>query len=56
MPHLPVRCRGPQRVPQVQPVPVLDLEIRLDDAKARLRPGQAVRVELTVPDIAGGAK
>ena len=41
---------------QVQPVPVLDLEIRLDDAKARLRPGQAVRVELTVPDIAGGAK
>ena len=41
---------------QVQPVPVLDLEIRLDDAKARLRPGQAVRVELTVPDIAGGTK
>lgn len=41
---------------QVQPVPVLDLDIRLDDAKAKLRPGQAVRVELTVPDIAGGAK
>ena len=41
---------------QVQPVPVLDLEIRLDDAKAKLRPGQAVRVELTVPDIGGGAK
>ena len=41
---------------QVQPVPVLDLEIRLDDAKAKLRPGQAVRVELTVPDIAGGGK
>lgn len=41
---------------QVQPVPVLDLEIRLDDPKARLRPGQAVRVELTVPEIAGGAK
>lgn len=41
---------------QVQPVPVLDLEIRLDDVKAKLRPGQAVRVELTVPDIAGGAK
>jgi hypothetical protein len=41
---------------QVQPVPVLDLEIRLDDARAKLRPGQAVRVELSVPDIAGGAK
>lgn len=41
---------------QVQPVPILDLEIRLDDAKAKLRPGQAVRVELTVPDIAGGGK
>lgn len=41
---------------QVQPVPVLDLEIRLDDTKAKLRPGQAVRVELTVPDIAGGGK
>ncbi len=41
---------------QVQPVPVLDLEIRLDDAKAKLRPGQAVRVELTVPELAGGAK
>ncbi|WP_411833556.1 HlyD family secretion protein [Pseudoxanthomonas mexicana] len=33
---------------QVQPVPVLDLDIRLDDPKARLRPGQAVRVELIV--------
>ncbi|MBB3276698.1 MULTISPECIES: HlyD family efflux transporter periplasmic adaptor subunit [Pseudoxanthomonas] len=41
---------------QVQPVPILDLEIRLDDARAKLRPGQAVRVELTVPDVAGGAK
>ncbi|HEY1035718.1 MAG TPA: HlyD family efflux transporter periplasmic adaptor subunit [Pseudoxanthomonas sp.] len=41
---------------QVQPVPVLDLDIRLDDAKAKLRPGQAVRVELAVPDIAGAAK
>lgn len=41
---------------QVQPVPVLDLEIRLDDPKARLRPGQAVRVELTVPDVAEAGK
>lgn len=35
---------------QVQPIPVLDVEIRLDDAGARLKPGQAVRVELTVAD------
>jgi len=35
---------------QVQPIPVLDVEIRLDDAGARLKPGQAVRVELTVDD------
>lgn len=33
---------------QVQPIPVLDLEITLDDAARRLRPGQAVRVELAV--------
>ncbi len=33
---------------QVQPVPVLDLEITLDD-QARLRPGQSVRVELAAP-------
>ena len=39
---------------QVQPIPVLDVEIRLDDPKARLRPGQAVRVELTVPDDKAG--
>ena len=31
---------------QVQPIPVLDLEIDLDDPGARLRPGQSVRVEL----------
>src|SRR5690606_23882776 len=35
---------------QAQPVPVLDVEIRLDDPEARLKPGQAVRVELVVPD------
>src|SRR3546814_5636821 len=37
---------------QVQPIPVMDVEIRLDDPEARLKPGQAVRVELTVPDRA----
>ena len=37
---------------QAQPVPVLDVEIRLDDPEAPLKPGQAVRVELTVPDRA----
>lgn len=31
---------------QVQPIPVLDLEIELDDPTVRLRPGQSVRVEL----------
>ncbi len=31
---------------QVQPVPVLDLDVRLDDPRAPLRPGQAVRVEI----------
>ena len=39
---------------QVQPIPVLDVEIRRDDPKARLRPGQAVRVELTVADDKAG--
>lgn len=34
---------------RVQPVPVLDMEIALDDPAADLRPGQAVRVQLT-PD------
>lgn len=40
---------------QVQPIPVLDVEIRLDDASARLKPGQAVRVELTAADAEAGA-
>lgn len=40
---------------QVQPIPIVDVEIRLDDGAARLRPGQAVRVELTVPDAVAGA-
>ena len=35
---------------RVQPVPVLDLEIVLDDPGAPLKPGQAVRVEVTVAD------
>ena len=34
---------------QVQPVPVLDLDVQLDDARALLRPGQAVRVEVQSP-------
>lgn len=37
---------------QVQPIPVLDLEIELDDPAAKLRPGQSVRVELA----AGGTE
>lgn len=41
---------------QVQPIPIVDVEIRLDDANVRLRPGQAVRVELTVPGQAGAAR
>lgn len=31
---------------QVQPIPVLDLEIELDPGAAKLKPGQSVRVEL----------
>lgn len=38
---------------QVQPVPVLDLEIRLRPGATQLKPGQAVRVELTVPGPEG---
>lgn len=38
---------------QVQPIPVLDLDIELDDPGTRLRPGQSVRVELAA---AGGAE
>lgn len=46
---------------RVQPVPILDLEIALEPAAAaRLKPGQAVRVEMDVPEIrrtaAGGAR
>ena len=33
---------------RVQPVPILDLEVELDDPSARLKPGQAVRVEIEV--------
>lgn len=39
---------------QVQPVPVLDLDVRLDDPRAPLRPGQAVRVEIAAPANAAG--
>lgn len=41
---------------QVQPIPIVDVEIRLDDAAARLRPGQAVRVELLLPDASSGGR
>jgi len=40
---------------QAQPSPVMDVEIRLDDPEARLKPGQAVRVEMTVADAAPAA-
>lgn len=35
---------------RVQPIPVVDLEVSLDDPRARIRPGQPVRVEVTVVD------
>ena len=35
---------------RVQPIPVLDVEIKLDDPRARLKPGQPVRVEIAVAD------
>lgn len=38
---------------QVQPVPVLDLDVQLDDPRAPLRPGQAVRVEIQPPGSGG---
>ena len=44
---------------RVQPVPVLDLQIELGDAADKLKPGQAVRVEINVPDdrrAAGGGR
>ncbi|QWF17331.1 HlyD family secretion protein [Lysobacter capsici] len=40
---------------QVQPVPVLDLDVQLDDPRAPLRPGQAVRVEIQPPSSGGAA-
>lgn len=35
---------------RVQPIPVIDVEIKLDNPDAKLKPGQPVRVELTVAD------
>lgn len=35
---------------RVQPIPVIDVEIKLDDPQAKLKPGQPVRVEVTVAD------
>ncbi len=37
---------------QVQPIPVVDIVIEFDGAAVRLRPGQAVRVELTASPVA----
>ena len=36
---------------RVQPIPVVDVEIKLDDPQAKLKPGQPVRVEVTVADV-----
>ena len=41
---------------RVQPIPILDLEIALADPAAPLKPGQAVRVELVVPDTREAAR
>lgn len=41
---------------RLQPVPILDVEIELADRDVKLRPGQTVRVELTVPGRKGGAR
>lgn len=40
---------------QVQPVPVLDLDVQLDDPRAPLRPGQAVRVEIAASAVVPAA-
>lgn len=34
---------------QVQPIPIIDVDIALDAANARLKPGQPVRIELVAP-------
>ena len=34
----------------LQPIPVLDLQIQIDATRMPLKPGQAIRVELNVPD------
>jgi len=34
----------------LQPIPVLDLQIRIDSTRMQLKPGQAIRVELNVAD------
>lgn len=40
---------------RVQPIPVIDVEIKLDNPDAKLKPGQPVRVELTVADAGGSS-
>ena len=41
---------------RVQPVPVVDLRVELDHPDARLKPGQAVRVELSGMTNSGGSR
>lgn len=53
--HIASVGRAVRSKSQVQPVPVLDLDVQLDDPRAPLRPGQAVRVEIAAPVAAKGA-
>ena len=39
---------------RVQPIPVLDVDIKLDNPRAKLKPGQPVRVEISVADAGAG--
>jgi multidrug resistance efflux pump len=41
---------------KVQPIPILDLQITLDNPRAQLKSGQAVRVELSVPDMVAASR
>ncbi|MFD1297865.1 MULTISPECIES: HlyD family secretion protein [Lysobacter] len=52
--HIASVGRAVRSKSQVQPVPVLDLDVQLDDPRAPLRPGQAVRVEIAAPVAAKG--
>lgn len=52
--HIASVGRAVRSKSQVQPMPVLDLDVQLDDPRAPLRPGQAVRVEIAAPVAAKG--